>query len=193
MNKIRIIISILLAITFSFGFHADGYAEEHHHAGDYAFGIVEGAASVIEPEPDEVHPIHLYPFVGSLFNGDWGMELWGLPDPDVKSVRVRLQDVLNGLVIYHEGDLVYGFDGSTTGVGYFDMSLSENEHAHLDVYAVAPGDYSLQFKLINAIDKSNNPAADSGWYAIDFETVPEPGTLVALAVPLFVLVVRKRK
>ncbi len=167
------------------------------HTGDWEFGIDSGSVTVIEPEADEIVPVSLSQFTGSLFNGDWGVEFFNLPTPDLESVRIVFTSVPTGLVLYHEGDIVLGNDGSSTGSGYFDMSWPEPgiHHAHIDAYATAPGTYTVTFKLVNAVanDGLHTTLGDSGEYSVDFKTVPEPSGLLALAVPLAALVIRRRK
>ncbi len=170
---------------------------QEHHKGDWSFGIADGCAAVIEPEPDEIEPVHLFPFTGGLFNGDWGLEFWNLPTPDLESVRVLFTSAPAGLVLYHESDLILGNDGGSTGPGFFDMAWPDPgiHHAHLDAYATAPGIYTVRFKLVNAVanDGLHTALGDSGEYSVDFETVPEPSSLLALAVPIAVLAGRRRK
>jgi len=167
------------------------------HTGDWEFGIDSGSVTVIEPEADEIVPVSLSQFTGSLFNGDWGVEFFNLPTPDLKSVRIVFTSVPTGLVLYHESDIILGNDGSFIGSGYFDMSWPEPgiHHAHIDAYATAPGTYTVTFKLVNAIanDGLHTALGDSGEYSVDFKTVPEPSGLLALAVPLAALVIRIRR
>jgi hypothetical protein len=170
---------------------------DEQHEGDWAFGIDNGNAAVIEPEPDEIEPVHLHPFTAGLFNGDWGLEFWNLPDPDLKSVRVEFTSAPTGLVLFHGGTLVLGSDGTSTGPGYFDMAWPDPgiHHAHIDAYATALGEYGVTFKLVNAIanDGQNTALGDSGEYSVSFHAVPEPSSLLALLTPMAAFVVRRRR
>jgi len=132
-----------------------------------------------------------------LFNGDWGVEFWNLPNPDLESVRVMFTSAPDGLVLYHESDLILGSYGGSTGPGFFDMDWPDPgiHHAHLDAYATASGVYTVTFKLVNAVanDGQHTALGDSGEYSVDFETVPEPSSLLALAAPIATLVGRRRR
>jgi len=191
--RIKLICCLLAAFTCLLSVSASA---QHHH-GDWSFGIDNGYAAVIEPEPEEIEPVHLTPFVGNLYNGDWGVELWNLPNPALESVRILFTSAPSGLTLYHEGTLVLGTYDGNTGPGYFDMAWPDPgiHHAHLDAYATAPGVYTVTFKLVNAVanDGNHTPVGDSGVYSVDFETVPEPSSLLALAMPIVALARRKRK
>jgi hypothetical protein len=196
MKKLHLVSACLLLVALTCVLGISAIAHEHH-TGDWSFGISDGNASVIEPKPDDIEPIYLTPFVGGLFNGDWGIELWNLPDPDLKFVRLLFTSAPTGLVIYHESELVLGCYDGYTGPGFFDLSWPEPGiyHAHLDVYATAPGDYTVTFKLVDAVanDSQHTQIGDSKEYAVEFVTIPEPSPLLALAIPIAVLVLRRRK
>lgn len=192
MKTLRLCISIvLLSLLLNFS------ALAQHHHGDWSFGVVDGCAAVIEPEPDEVEPVVLEQFItAGLYNGDWGIEFWNLPNPDLKSVRVLFTSSPAGLLLFHEADLILGDDGSSTGPGFFDMSWPDPgiHHAHIDAYTYAVGTYTVTFKLVNGIanDGENTALCDSPEYSLDFVAVPEPSGLLALAVPAAVLAFRRR-
>lgn len=192
MKTIQILI---LAVALSLMFAVSAFSNGHHE-GDWSFGVLDGCAAVIEPEPNEVEPIILYPFIAGLFHGDWGVEFWNLPNPDLKSVRILFTSSPAGLTLFHESDLILGSDGFSTGPGYFDMSWPDPgvHHAHLDAYATAVGSYTVTFKLVNAVanDGYDTPLCDSPEYTLDFVAVPEPSSLLVLAAPAAALFFRRR-
>jgi len=196
MKTLHIVSICCLMAAFTCILGVSALAHEHHE-GDWSFGIAGGNASVIGPEPDEIEPVHLAPFTGGLFNGDWGLEFWNLPNPDLESVRVLFTSAPAGLVLYHESDMILGNDGGSTGPGFFDMAWPDPgiHHAHLDAYATEPGVYAVSFKLVNAVanDGLHTALGDSTEYSVEFETVPEPSSLLALAVPIAALVSKKRR
>ncbi len=188
---------LLLSLCVAMGISSLAFADEHHHEGDWSFGIIGGAAAVIEPEPEEAEPIHLHPFIEGLYHGDWGVQFWNLPNPDLKSVRILFTQFPLGLFLYHEDTLLLGDDGENTPLGYFDMSWPDPgiHHAHIDAYATAPGTYTVCFKLVNAIANDGNytPLLDSEEYCLDFTVVPEPSSLLALAGASALALFKKRK
>jgi hypothetical protein len=196
MKTLHLVLTCLLMVALTCISGITAIAHEHH-IGDWSFGIVDGHAAVIEPEPDEIEPIRLFPFTGGLWNGDWGLEFWNLPNPDLKSVRVLFTSAPAELVLYHEDDLILGNDGSSTGPGYFDMAWPDPgiHHAHIDVYAKAWGSYTITFKLVNAVanDGLDTPIGDSEEYSLNFVTVFEPSSMLALAMPIAALVIRRRR
>lgn len=113
-------------------------------------------------------------------NARWGTDLTGA------SVALQLMDITPGLnVATQAGDPI------VTGIGTF---ANTGQGANLDFTPVFWVDenatvgslYSATFRLLDLGTGTNyQPWRDSGTFTFDFQVVPEPGSLVALASGLF--------
>lgn len=166
---------IVLAMSI---FPMPALAQHHNHGDHWLFGIENGVAAVIEPEPDHMHEIHLYPHpvYASTWYGEWMVDFFHADgeegDPQLSAVRVQRVDLSPGLL--PGAYFGWGHDG------YMDLTL-ESAHKHCHFYATTPGEYWMTFKLVNAFDFDGNPVSDSGIYTLEFEVVPEPSGMMALA------------